>query len=202
MLGQRSPDLLLYFLILSNKKTGLFGGEKTCVDNLDPGINTRDRQVLEFTYCALKITNDQLLAADRGKWLTLVLLDWIIAFDTVDHTNVFEQRAQLLAHNKVYVSNKTSSPTLGEFFETQVRYGVPQGFVLGSWQSLKFQSQKDVPCFYLFSAWLMQSTLLRYQTRFCPFISSWHKILLLDLLPGQRGMTVSTPSCPSMLTPS
>jgi len=38
----------------------------------------------------LKVTNDALLAVDKGMFTVVILLDYSAAFDTVDHAVAFE----------------------------------------------------------------------------------------------------------------
>ena len=88
----------------------------------------------------LKVVNDILCAIDDGNVTLLTLLDLSAAFDTIDHTILLERlkisfgidgvvldwiRSYLSDRKqKVKVNNDISS-------EIPVKYGVPQGSVLG-----------------------------------------------------------------------
>ena len=88
----------------------------------------------------LKVTNDILLALDKGDVTVLALLDLSAAFDTVDHKillatlqNYFGIFGTALSWFKSYLTNRTQSV----FIENQksdsktLLFGVPQGSVLG-----------------------------------------------------------------------
>ena len=88
----------------------------------------------------VKVTNDILLALDRGEITVLTLLDLSAAFDTVDHDILFST----LRHNfgisgialswfKSYLSNRTQTVAIENFKSDsrEVIFGVPQGSVLG-----------------------------------------------------------------------
>ncbi len=76
------------------------------------------------TETALKITNDLLLASDQGCISLLVLLDRSAAFNTIDH-DILIDRLQ----NYTGIQGQAL-----RWFRSQlspVKYGVPQGSVLG-----------------------------------------------------------------------
>ncbi len=104
----------------------------------------------------VKITNDLLLASDKGCISLLVLLDLSAAFDTIDHDILIDRlqnytgiQGQALRWFRSYLSdryhfvylNGESSPVIGEVKSSlprddspqlsPVKYGVPQGSVLG-----------------------------------------------------------------------
>ena len=88
----------------------------------------------------VKVTNDLLMASDKGLLSVLVLLDLSAAFDTIDHQILLERLDTLIGIKGtalgwftsylsdrtqfVHVNNKSS-------MYTKVSYGVPQGSVLG-----------------------------------------------------------------------
>ena len=88
----------------------------------------------------VKIVNDLLLSADKGNISLLVLLDLSAAFDTIDHSILLDRLEKLVG-----VTGKALSwfkSYLSDCFEfvhvngdpsalTRVKYGVPQGSVLG-----------------------------------------------------------------------
>ncbi len=87
-----------------------------------------------------KITNDLLLASDKGCISLLVLLDLSAPFDTIDY-NILKDRlqnytgiqGQALRWFRSYLSDRYHFVYLnGEASQlSPVKYGVPQGFVLG-----------------------------------------------------------------------
>ncbi|MGL5674454.1 MAG: reverse transcriptase family protein, partial [Plesiomonas shigelloides] len=88
----------------------------------------------------IRVTNDLLLSSDRGCISLLVLLDLSAAFDTIDH-NILLNRLEnyvgisgiALAWFKSYLSDRYQFVVVNEemSFRSQVKYGVPQGSVLG-----------------------------------------------------------------------
>ena len=84
--------------------------------------------------------NDLLLSSDKGFISLLVLLDLSAAFDTIDHLILIDQLENLVGlsgqalswfrsyiserHQSVYTANESS-------YRSRVRYGIPQGSVLG-----------------------------------------------------------------------
>ncbi len=88
----------------------------------------------------VKISNDLLLASDQGCILLLVLLDLSAAFDTIDHDILIDRlqnytgiQGQALRWFRSYLSDRYHFVYLNEE-ESQlspVKYGVPQGSVLG-----------------------------------------------------------------------
>ena len=88
----------------------------------------------------LKVTNDLLSAMDDGKISVLVLLDLSAAFDTTDHEillhrlhNVFGFGNTVLSWFQSYLENRTQTVVVHGKHSTpgSLRYGVPQGSVLG-----------------------------------------------------------------------
>ncbi len=88
----------------------------------------------------VKITNDLLLASDKGCISLLVLLDLSAAFDTIDHDiliyrlqNYTGIQGQALRWFRSYLSDRYHFVYLnGESSQlSPVKYGVPQGSVLG-----------------------------------------------------------------------
>ncbi len=88
----------------------------------------------------VKITNDLLLASDKGGISLLVLLDLSAAFDSIDHDIVIDRlqnytgiQGQALRWFRSYLSDRYHFVYLnGESSQlSPVKYGVPQGSVLG-----------------------------------------------------------------------
>jgi hypothetical protein len=88
----------------------------------------------------VKIVNDLLLALDQGKVSILTLLDLSAAFDTIDHglllsrlEHVFGVRDSALLWFSSYLSNRTQTVSINNSTSDPalLRYGVPQGSVLG-----------------------------------------------------------------------
>ena len=88
----------------------------------------------------LRILNDLLLALDDGKVSVLALLDLSSAFDTIDHGtlidrlhSVFGIEGKALSWFQSYLSERFQSISVDGHLSnpTILRYGVPQGSVLG-----------------------------------------------------------------------
>uniref|UniRef100_A0A3Q3ET90 Reverse transcriptase domain-containing protein n=1 Tax=Labrus bergylta TaxID=56723 RepID=A0A3Q3ET90_9LABR len=88
----------------------------------------------------LKVTNDLLLAADRGEGTILILLDLSAAFDTVDHTILTDRlrhwvglKDTALSWFYSYLLERTFAVTIGNYSSStsNITCGVPQGSVLG-----------------------------------------------------------------------
>ena len=88
----------------------------------------------------VKIVNDLLLALDKGKVSILTLLDLSAAFDTIDHglllsrlEFVFGVSDSALNWFSSYLSNRTQTVSISNSTSDPalLRYGVPQGSVLG-----------------------------------------------------------------------
>jgi len=88
----------------------------------------------------VKIVNDLLLALDQGKVSILTLLDLSAAFDTIDHglllsrlEHVFGVSDSALLWFSSYLSNRTQTVSINNSTSDPalLRYGVPQGSVLG-----------------------------------------------------------------------
>uniref|UniRef100_A0A3Q3FRJ7 Reverse transcriptase domain-containing protein n=1 Tax=Labrus bergylta TaxID=56723 RepID=A0A3Q3FRJ7_9LABR len=88
----------------------------------------------------LKVTNDLLLATDRGEGTILILLDLSAAFDTVDHTILTDRlrhwvglKDTALSWFYSYLLERTFAVTIGNYSSStsNITCGVPQGSVLG-----------------------------------------------------------------------
>ena len=97
-------------------------------------------QHLSTETAILKVTNDLLSAMDDGKISVLVLLDLSAAFDTISHEIllhrlhiVFGFGDTVLSWFQSYLENRTQTVVLHGKHSTpaSLRYGVPQGSVLG-----------------------------------------------------------------------
>lgn len=90
----------------------------------------------------LRVTNDLLLAADRGEGSVLILLDLSAAFDTVNHTILIERlkawvgiRGTALSWFQSYLLEQTFAVTIGNHSSSSaaVAYGVLQGCKAAPW---------------------------------------------------------------------
>ncbi|KAA0724041.1 putative RNA-directed DNA polymerase from transposon X-element [Triplophysa tibetana] len=88
----------------------------------------------------VRITNDLLIASDKGNISLLVLLDLSAAFDTVDHKILLDRlhnyigiQGQALQWFRSYLTDRYQYVHLKgkSSYLTQVNYGLPQGSVLG-----------------------------------------------------------------------
>ena len=88
----------------------------------------------------LKIQNNIAASMDSGKAVALTLLDLSAAFDTIDHTILFNclrdwfgVDGTVLMWIKSYLTNRRQKVKLGNSFSDafSLPYGVPQGSVLG-----------------------------------------------------------------------
>ena len=88
----------------------------------------------------LKVLNDLLLSLDKGNVSVVALLDLSAAFDTIDHSlllkrleNVFGVCDTALSWFSSYLSNRTQIVSVDNVHSSSVpvRFGVPQGSVLG-----------------------------------------------------------------------
>ena len=88
----------------------------------------------------LKIVNDLLLALDDGRVSLLAMLDLSAAFDTIDHhilisrlQNSFGFRDKALDWISSYLTQRTQTVCVNNTYSDSatLRYGVPQGSVLG-----------------------------------------------------------------------
>ena len=88
----------------------------------------------------LALQNDLLQAASRGHGCVVLLLDLTAAFDTIDHEILLDRISshcgidgKPLAWIASYLRNRTQSVIVdgAESDPVQVKYGVPQGSVLG-----------------------------------------------------------------------
>ena len=102
----------------------------------------------------LRVCNDILQGIDEGREVVLVLLNSSSAFDTIDHKVPLDRlrirygfSGTVLDWFRSYLSNRTQSVKIGKDLsaECEVRYGVPQGSVLGPLLfSLFFAPVEDV----------------------------------------------------------
>lgn len=88
----------------------------------------------------IRVQNDILLNLDKKRSVLLVLLDLSAAFDTIDHHTLFDLlNTRLGVHGKAlqwfisYLTQRSQSVSInGETSNPEIlRYGVPQGSVLG-----------------------------------------------------------------------
>ena len=88
----------------------------------------------------VKVTNDILIASDNGLLSVLVLLDLSAAFDTIDHHILLQRLEHLVGIEgaalnwfKSYLSDRSQFVNVNgkSSLREKVRYGVPQGSVLG-----------------------------------------------------------------------
>ena len=88
----------------------------------------------------VKVTNDILIALDNGLLSVLVLLDLSAAFDTIDHHILLQRlehlvgiRGAALGWFESYLTDRSQFVNVNDTssLREKVRYGVPQGSVLG-----------------------------------------------------------------------
>ena len=88
----------------------------------------------------IRVVNDLLIAADENKATVVMLLDLSAAFDTVDHNkllHILEQeigiKGNALSWFRSYLCGRCQKVKIGdtESIEITIRFGVPQGSVLG-----------------------------------------------------------------------
>ena len=88
----------------------------------------------------MKVTNDLLIASDKGLVSVLVLLDLSAAFDTIDHHILLQRleheigiKGTALSWFKSYLSDRYQFVLVNDesSVRTRVCHGVPQGSVLG-----------------------------------------------------------------------
>jgi len=88
----------------------------------------------------LKVQNDILMHLDTSDTVILVLLDLSAAFDTIDHNILLKRmekrcgiKGTALKFIKSYLSERKQKVVIGEkeSSKKEVKYGVPQGSVLG-----------------------------------------------------------------------
>ena len=88
----------------------------------------------------LSVTDSLLCKADNRFVLLLTLLDQSAAFDTIDHTILFNRLSYFFGINGIefkwfisYLSNRTQSVSVGDLTSSSLplKYGVPQVSVLG-----------------------------------------------------------------------
>ena len=123
-------------------------------NNLLAKFQSAYRQFHSTETALLRVCNDILQAIDEGQEVVLVLLDLSSAFDTIDHKVLLDRlhtrygfSGSVLDWFRSYLLNHTQSVKIGKDLsaESEVRYGVPQGSVLGSLLfSLFFATVEDV----------------------------------------------------------
>ncbi len=88
----------------------------------------------------MKVTNDLLLASDKGLVSILVLLDLSEAFDTIDHHILLQRLEHLIGISETalswyesYLSDRFQFVHVNDesSVHSKVSHGVPQGLVLG-----------------------------------------------------------------------
>ncbi|KAF7656075.1 hypothetical protein LDENG_00046710 [Lucifuga dentata] len=96
--------------------------------------------VLEQCTALIKVTNDLLLAVNRGECAVLILLDLSAAFDTVDHSILIERLNSWVGIRKIplnwfhsYLLDQTFSVYIVNHSSSSAHfnYGVLQGSILG-----------------------------------------------------------------------
>ena len=123
-------------------------------NNLLAKFQSAYRQFHSTETALLRVCNDILQAIDEGQEVVLVLLDLSSAFDTIDHKVLLDRlhtrygfSGSVLDWFRSYLLNHTQLVKIGKDLsaESEVRYGVPQGSVLGSLLfSLFFATVEDV----------------------------------------------------------
>ena len=109
---------------------------RSTLQSSKPSLVTRPNP----TKNTLKIQNDIALSVDSGKAVALTLLDLSAAFDTIDHSLLYDclhdwfgLDGTVLSWIKSYLSNRKQKIKIGDSFSEAVilPFGVPQGSVLG-----------------------------------------------------------------------
>ena len=111
-----------------------------CQNNIFEKFQSGFRALHSTETALLKVTNDLLLAADRGESAVLILLDLSAAFDTVDHTILIDRLKTWVGIKDTaldwfysYLLERTFSVTIGNITSStaHITSGVPQGSILG-----------------------------------------------------------------------
>ena len=98
------------------------------------------RQFYSTESALLKVTNDLLLAIDKGLEAILILLDFSSAFDTIDHTTMIHRFHDIYGFDGAvlqwltsYLEDRTQIITLNRVQSEAfpLAWGVPQGSVMG-----------------------------------------------------------------------
>ena len=109
-------------------------------NNLMDSFQSAYRSCHSTETALLRILNDLLLATDSGRVSVLALLDLSAAFDTIDHRILINRLQQVFGIHDValswfvsYLSDRSQSVLVHEQLSDSsiLRYGVPQGSVLG-----------------------------------------------------------------------
>lgn len=109
-------------------------------NNLFPKLQSGFRRFHSTESAVLQVLSDIYSAIDRGDVALLALLDVSAAFDTVDHSILLERLSTSYGLSgpaylwfESYISGRTQSVRLGgtSSHKTTVRFGIPQGSVLG-----------------------------------------------------------------------
>ena len=115
---------------------------KTYLDtnNLNEPFQSAYRKGHSTETALLRVKNDIMMAVDQKKAVILVLLDLSAAFDTIDHEVLFARLKYHLGVSgvvlnwfKSYLDNRSQSVSIDKVTSDRLhlRYGVPQGSVLG-----------------------------------------------------------------------
>jgi hypothetical protein len=103
----------------------------------------------------LRVHHDITLALDNNICAVLVMLDLSAAFDIIDHTILFQRleysydiSGPALAWIRSYLTNRTQRIAIGSVFsnDMHLKYGVPQGSVLGPRLYCLFSKPIDEIC--------------------------------------------------------
>ena len=141
MLKNHRPVFSLHFLskILEKVVLQQLSDHLNATDTLEP-FQSAYRADHSTQTLLLRVTNDLLMACDQGSVSILSLLDLSAAFDTLDH-NILLKRVRLtfgisdvvLRWLESYLTERNQTVLAGGRASqpTVLRYGVPQGSVLG-----------------------------------------------------------------------
>jgi len=109
-------------------------------NNLHEKMQSAYKKAHSTETALLRIQNDILLKLDNKKGVILVLLDLSAAFDTIDHSILLQRLQHTLGITGTalkwfssYLCERTSAISIGgkTSDQSQCKYGVPQGSVLG-----------------------------------------------------------------------
>ena len=143
------PEIMKNFRPVSNLPVMSKIIEKVVAKRLTDHMNTNSlSEKFQSAYKAchstetalIRVQNDILVSMDQHYGVVLVLLDLSAAFDTIDHDNLLHQLSERLgirdraqAWFSSYLSDRTQSVSIDGVSSpaTTLKYGVPQGSVLG-----------------------------------------------------------------------